>query len=226
MKILIRENDLLKVVDPAEVGPLAEVVATTPRAIVTVLSGNRAWRMSMVTAGLDPHPDNLLDWLWHAGMIGEEDGLWLKAVPALIADRCWSEAAYCLLMAGFAAPLRLTYVSPGEYETQVIGPWQVNIGPQWVRIAVPDPRPYAEWWAAEKQSAHREYEAVTLPAIEFVFRLPARIRRKLSTTMQAWPEDADPHAKDPANRRCKGPDPNVPAFNKWWVDNAVALLLA
>ena len=138
-------------VDPAEVGPRAEVVATTPRAIVTALAAKRAWRMAMVKAGLDPHVDNLIDWLWHAGVIGEEDGSWLKAVPALIADRCWSEAAYCLLLAGFAAPLRLVYVSPSEYETHVVRPY---LGPQWARMVLPAPQPYAEWWAAEKQSAN------------------------------------------------------------------------
>ncbi len=189
--------------------------------MVKALADNRVWRRSMVNAGLDPQVDNLIDWLWHAGVIGAEDGSWLKVLPALIADRCWSAAAYCLLMAGFAAPLRLVYVSPSEYETHVVRPY---LGPQWARIVLPAPQPYADWWAAEKQAAHRDYEAYTLPAIEFACSLPARLRRQMVAAMQAWPEDDDPHAKSSAHRRCKGPDADSPAFNKWWVDNAIDLL--
>ena len=227
MKILVRENDLLKVVDPAEVGPQADIVATTPRAIVKTLAGNRAWRMMMVKAGLDPDPGNLIDWLWRAGVIEEEDGSWLKAVPTLIADRCWSEAAYCLLMAGFAAPLRLTYCSQAEYETEVRRPWTAFSETTRPLIVVPsDPRSYAEWWADEKVFAHKLYEETTVPATDYVFGLPPRVRRALSTVMAAWPEDDDLEAVKVEHRRCKGPDVESPQFCKWWVDNAVDLLLA
>lgn len=219
MKILIRENDRLNVVDPADVGPLADVLATTPRAMVAMLAANRAWRMSMLGAGFDPHPDNLIDWLWHAGVIGGEDDPWLKAVPALIADRCWSEAAYCLLMAGFAAPLRLAYFSPADYAAQqpALQPGAYALGGGCYQRQT-----YADWWAAEKQAAHQEFEAHTWPAIQYAFSLPARIRGKLAAAMRAWPEEEDPEAVKAADRCCKGPAGD---FRAWWIDNAIALLL-